>query len=81
MYQNIFKIRDLDLDLQGQIGLQTSQIFFYLLKLTISSFTFDLNCPLILKMSQMGMKIGDADLDLPGQIRKFSAIPFQGYNF
>ena len=42
MSQTGLKTGDLDLDLQGQIGLQTWRIFFKLLNLPIWNFAFTL---------------------------------------
>ena len=43
MSHKILKLSDLELDLQGQIGLQTSQIFILSVKhFTASNFTFQL---------------------------------------
>ena len=66
----ILKTCDLEINLQGEIGLQTWKIFvlnFYIDPFGIFAFTLKLSID-HLNISQMILKTGDLDLDLQGQI-------------
>ena len=69
MSHKILKIDNLDLDLQGQVGIQTSNIFILTVKHEpLQILPSNLNCLPSMLMSQTGLKTGDLDLDLRGQI-------------
>ena len=68
---DIFGNCDLELDLQCQIGLQTSKIFISTVKYYIELFRIlpsNLNCLSSIYMSQLGLKTGDLDINLHGEI-------------
>ena len=69
MSHTILKIGDLELDLLGQIGLQTSRIFILTVNhSTILNFTFQLELFIEHQNVSNFLKTGDLDLDLQGQI-------------
>ena len=63
------KTGELDHDLKGQIGLETSNILVLIFfKICFRILPSNLNCLLIIKVSHMILKIGDSDLYLQDQI-------------